>query len=218
MKQYLSVLLILISFNGWGKKDSVAGNNYQRYATYERHTAIATVSLGFIDDYRRNYSMPAGFEKSNTTGFTPLYIKLEYGLYRHTSIAVDFNYDAFVYNYKQDYVGNNGPFTRYRTDNARMFGGGITLFYHLQQYIHLKRFDPFVGIGASLNNIRYGAYPQGDSTVVKFDHIVTPYLKVGARYYVSNNFSLFGDLGFDKQSIFSLGFSCRFNHKSQRKK
>ena len=218
MKQCVTVLLILVSFNGWGQKDSVAGNNYQRYTTYEHHSVMAAVSLGFIDDYRHNYSMPARFEKSNTSGFTPFYAKLEYGLYKHTSIAVTFNYDAFVYNYKQDYKGNNGPFTRYRTDNARMFGGGITLFYHLQKYIHLNHVDPFVGVGVSLNNIRYGAYPQGDSTAVKFDHVVNPYLKVGARYYISNNFSLFADIGFDKQSIFSLGFSCRFNHKSLLRK
>ncbi len=211
MRLLLSFLFVLISFRGWSQTDSTVGSNYPVLTTYERHYAMATVSLGFIDYYRHNYTLPSGFEKSNTSGFTPFYAKLEYGLYKHISIGVTFSYDAFIYNYKQDYTGNNVPFTRYRTDNARIFGGGLTVFYHLQKYIHIKHLDPFAGVGVSLNNLRYGSYPMGDSTGVKFDHIVTPYLKAGARYYLSGKCSLFGDIGFDKQSIFSLGFSCRFS-------
>ncbi len=69
---------------------------------------------------------------------------------------------------------------------------------------------PFIGLGLSLNNIKYSAHPEGDSTIVKIDHTVTPYLKAGARYYISDKFSLFADVGYDKQSVISIGFSCRF--------
>lgn len=209
MKHRLLLLLIAASLAGKAQTDSTSVAA-PRYATYERHSALATVSVGFADDYRHNYSLPAGFEKGTTTGFTPFYAKLEYGLYQHISIAVLFSYDAFVYNYKQDYTGNNGPFARYRTDKARIFGGGLAAFYHLQSIIHIRHLDPFVGIGVSLNNIHHGTYPSGDTTARKTEHIVAPYLKVGARYYVSSKVSLFADAGYDKQSMVSLGISCRF--------
>ena len=160
--------------------------------------------------YRYNYSVPSGFAKGNTSGFVPVYLKFEYGFTSNISLAATMGYDAFIYNFKQNYIGNNGPFTRYKTNNTRIFSGGITAFYHIGRFIPIKHLDPFIGIGISLNNIRYGSFPQGDSTVIKLDHTVTPYLKAGTRYYISNKFSLFADFGYDQQSIFSLGASCRF--------
>jgi len=182
---------------------------------YKKHSTTATLSVGFVDDYRQNYTLPVGFQKSNTSGFAPIYGKLEYGFFDHISVAVTASYDAFVYNFKQDYTGNNGPFVRYRSNNTRIISGGLTAFYHLDKTFHVNNLDPFVGIGLALNNIRYRALPQGDSTLTKFDHTVTPYLKAGARYFINDNFNLFGDIGYDKQSIFSIGASCRFGHKKK---
>lgn len=193
-----------------GQTDSSANNSFRGHNAYERYTTIATLSVGFIDGYRNNYTLPAGFYKGNSSGAAPFYGKLEYGVYEHISIGLLLGYDAFLYNFKQEYTGNNGSFIRHRTNSVRIFSGGVAAFYHLGRFIHSSRLDPFIGIGLSLNNIRYSAYPQGDSTIIKKEHVVSPYLKVGARYYISDQFSLFGDLGYDKQSIFSLGFSCRF--------
>ena len=210
MKTRLIILLVLASIACKAQKDTTVAADYGTHTPYERHSIIATASLGFIDDYRQSYTLPSGFEKGKISGFIPFYAKLEYGLCKHISIAATFGYDAFVNNYKQDYTGNNGPFTRNLKDNTRIFSGGITGFYHLDQQIHIKHLDPFIGVGLSLSNIRYSSYPQGDSTVTKFDHKVTPYLKVGARYYISSRFSIYADAGYDKQSIVSVGASCRF--------
>jgi len=209
MRTNFIVLFILASIACRAQGDTAMAD-YGMHTPYERHSVIVSASLGFFDDYRQNYTLPTGFEKGNISGFTPFYAKLEYGLCKHISIAATFGYDAFVYNYKQDYTGNNGPFTRKLKDNTRIFSGGVTGFYHLDRQIHIKHLDPFIGVGLSLSNIRYSSYPQGDSTATKFDHKVTPYLKVGARYYITSRFSIFGDVGYDKQSIISLGASCRF--------
>jgi len=209
MKTYLTVLIALLSTSSWGQ-DTAAHKRKPMHATYVRHSVIPSVSLGFVDAYRNDYSLPAGFQKGNTSGFVPVYVKLEYGLGKRIGLAATLGYDAFNYNFSQQFEGNNGIFTRNKTSAFRMFRAGLTAFYHLGDVIRVNRLDPFVGLGFTINNIRYSAYPQGDSTAVRSDHNTTVYLKAGARYYISDKFSLYGDLGYDKHTIFSLGFSCRF--------
>ena len=207
MKSCLLSLLSFISVSAFAQDTTAAR---LAHSVYEYHSIIATASLGFVDGYKQSYTLPAGFQKNNTSGYHQVYAKLEYGLTKHISLGATFSYDAFTYNFGQEYTGNSGAFTRYRTDNFRLLSGGLTAFYHLNDVIHVRNLDPFVGVGLSLNNIRYSNYPQGDSTVTRLEHNVTPYLKVGARYYISSVFAVFADLGYDKESIFSIGGSCRF--------
>lgn len=209
MKAYFSLLLLLVSAPLWAQQDTAAGHHGLK-ATYIRHSVVATAALGFIDANRSDYSVPVGFSKGNVSGFIPFFAKLEYGITDHISLGATFCYDAFVYNMLHEYTGYNGPFTRYKTNNTRILNGGISAFYHLGSTLHSRRLDPFIGLGISLNNIRYRANPQADSTTIKIDHTVTPYLKIGTRYYISDKFSLFGDLGYDKQALLSIGVSCRF--------
>ncbi|MES2701802.1 MAG: hypothetical protein V4649_04140 [Bacteroidota bacterium] len=178
-----------------------------------RHKIIATVAVGFIDNYRTSYSLPAGFEKSNTTGFAPVYGKLEYGLTPKITIAAIMSYDAFVYNYNQLYDGHNGAIRRYRADRFRAFSGGIAGTYYFKPIGSGRPLQPFASIGVSLSNIRHSAYPQGDSTVVRKEHALSPYLKVGARYFITDKFGVYADAGYDRQSFFSLGVSCYFSKK-----
>jgi hypothetical protein len=219
MKHFLSLLFILFTLAGYSQQETPAPTPTVKKAwksSYKQHTTTATLSVGFVDGYRQDYTLPVGFKKSNTSGFAPVYGKLEYAFFKHVSVAATIGYDAFVYNFKQEYTGNSGAFTRYKTNNTRIFSGGVTGFYHLDKYIHVNNFDPFIGIGLALNNIRYQAFPQGDSTLTKIDHTVTPYIKAGARYYITDKFNLFGDIGYDKQSIFSIGVSCRFHCKKTK--
>ena len=208
MKTCLTLLLSLCAITGWAQQDSASKKGAQAY--YVRGSVIPSVAFGFIDAYRNNYSLPSGFAKNNTSGFVPVYIKLEYGLTANIGLAATLCYDAFNYNFSQQYVGSNGPFLRYRTDAFRDFSSGLAAFYHLGNVIRVKRLDPFAGIGLSINNLRYNAYPQGDSLAIRTDHTTDLYVKVGARYFISRKFSLYGDAGYDNHTIFSFGFSCRF--------
>ena len=212
MRIPFSVLLILFSIPSRSQQDTA---NFLKpvIKDYQPHPVLATISFGFVDPYKNDYSLPSGYIKNNTSGYSLFYAKLECTLNNQLSLAATFGHDAFIYNFSQVYSGNNGNFIRYKTDGFRLFSGGLTAFYHLESLIRAKHLDPFIGFGLSLNNIRYSAYPQGDTVAVKLTHTVTPYLKAGARYYISEKFSLFGDLGYDKQSIFSLGVSCKFSKK-----
>jgi len=218
MKRFFSVLLTICSLTAWSQRDTAANKKMFPHSVYERHSVQATISLGFIDANRSDYKLPVGFQKTNTSGYANVAAKLDYGLGKQISLAANLGYDAFVYNFSQSYQGNNGIIRRYKTNAFRAFALGLVANYHLGKLISIKHLDPFVGAGISLNNTRYNAYAQGDSTLIKIDHTVSPYLKAGAHYYISDKFSIYGDLGYEKQSIFSIGFSCRFFAKSKTSK
>lgn len=216
MKYFLTLMIAFSACTARAQDTAAHKPNWQSY--YKRHSTIITAAIGFMDNYRMDYSLPVGFQKSNTSGFAPISARVEYALTDHIGISAGFGYNAFQYNFKQEYTGNNGPFTRYRTNNTSIFSAGVAAYYHLDKFIRINRFDPFAGIGISLNNIRYSAFPQGDSTLTRVDHTVTPYLKVGGRYYISDKFSLFGDVGYEKQGVICIGFSCRFDSQKKAKK
>jgi len=211
MKNFLTILLPFLSIAAWSQQDSALGSVGRSHnPAYQQHTTIATLSLGFVDPYRKDFPMPKGFEYNNTSGYAMVYGKVEYGAGKNVSIGDNALNDAFVYNYSQIYSGYAGNIKRYKADRFRIFAIGAFASWHLGNKIRVKNLDPFVSVGLNLNNIRHSALPQGDSTVVSLSHSVTPSIKVGARYYISRRFSLLADLGYDKQSIFSLGCSCRF--------
>ena len=213
MKTYLTLCCLLLSASLWAQHDTAGKAPMKMKGTYQLHSTIATIGLGFIDNNRQNYTLPAGFSKGMVTGFIPFFARIEYGLTRTVSIGASLGYDAYVYNNKHDFTGNNGAFSRYAANNTRILSGGLAVFYHLGSARHSRNLDPFIGAGVALNNIRYSAYPQGDSTALKVDHSLTPYLKAGVRYFISDRFSLYGDVGLDQQAIITLGASCRFFNK-----
>jgi hypothetical protein len=203
MNKYL-FLLTLFPVIARGQDTAVSCATNQKCAHI-----LATFSLGAINAYRDNYSLPQGFEKNNVSGFLPLYAKLEYGITHHTGLAATFGYDAFIINYNQLYQGHDGMVKRYRSNAVTTLSAGASLFYHVVPFERIKRVDPFVGLGFSLNNVRQSAHPQGDSIVAIRENLISPYIKAGVRYYLSYNFSLFADAGYDKRSIVTLGASVR---------
>lgn len=174
-----------------------------------RTNIIGTLSVGAINNYRNDYTVPAGFERNSVTGFLPMIGKIEYGIGRHTGLAATFGYDAFMVNYYQLYQGHEGTIRRYKSNRVQILSAGVSMFYHILPYERIDRWDPFVGLGFSLNNITQHGYPQGDSSIFLTEHSVTPYLKAGVRYYITYNLGLFAEAGYDQRSVASFGASVR---------
>ena len=181
-----------------------------QHAAFVRHSVIATIAVGFADYYRSSYAFPKGFDKNNFTGFAPVYGKVEYGISKHVGLAAILSYDVVYANYYQLFYANGNTYTRYKTDKVTIAGGGVAAYYH---FMPVKKLDAFVGVGLSLVNVHHTMLAQGDSTVLYTDRNVAPMLKAGARYYFVDKGSVFADLGFDKQSVFSIGFSARLFRK-----
>jgi hypothetical protein len=219
MIKYTLIFLLLLSVSAAAQDTAVAHKIRPIDPNCKKHTYIATMALGFINSYKTDYTVPANFEKGNTTGFSPLQVKLEYCISNRVSLAFAGAYGTAVFNSFQLYEGNNGTIKRYKTNHWRILGLGLTAYYHLGYLIQVKGLDPFIGAGISLNNIRHSALPFGDSTIINKTHGVTPSIKAGARYYFSDKVSVFADAGYDKLSMFSLGFSCKVTpakHKSAK--
>ncbi len=181
--------------------------------SFIRHSVIATLAVGFADGHRNDFSVPSGFEKNNTSGFAPVYGKLEYGISNNMSVGVLLGYDGYMGNYYQLYTANGKDYKRNRSDKTDIYSAGLSANYHFGKIIPVKRLDVFVGVGFTLNNEHHSALPQGDSTVKLTDRNVTPTLKAGVRYYLASRSSLYADLGYDKNSMFCVGYSCRFMKK-----
>jgi hypothetical protein len=210
MMKYTAILFLLLSTVARAQ-DSIQIQPSPAFGdAHIRGSYTATMAIGFINGYRSGYAVPVGFEKGNVTGFAPVFAKLEYAASNHLSLAATASYGSLYFNTLQLYTGYNGPIKRFRTNKFRVFSGGLTAYYHLGHMLNVKRLDPFVGLGINLNNIKESAFPDGDTTYIKTSHSATPYLKLGARYFVSDKVSIFADAGYDKLSMITLGFSCRF--------
>lgn len=183
----------------------------------EPHQVTLAVAAGFADPYRAGYTVPTRFEKSDVSGFAPVYARIEYAITKNTGIGATFSYDAFYAAYYQLYEVNGTPSTykRNHTDKVTVFGAGLSLYYHLGSFLKVKRLDPYISAGFALNNITNQAKPQGDTITATKEHTVSPSIRIGARYYFTSIASLFADAGYDQQSYFSVGFSCRFLKKKK---
>lgn len=208
MMRFVFILLLFVTGATWAQ--DIAPVSGHKGSAYQPHTYVATLGIGFVNSYRTDYSVPATFERGNTTGFAPIFGKIEYGLTPHFSMAVAGAYNVLYFNSFHLYPGYNGDIKRYTADQFRIMNVGLTGFYHFTGLFHISRLDPFIAFGAGINNIRNTALPQGDSVIIRRTHTITPSLKVGARYYISDKVGVYADAGYDKLSIVNLGVSCRF--------
>lgn len=189
-----------------------------------KNTISGTASVGFINGYRKEYTVPAGFEKGNMTGFAPIYVRAEYGIAKMVTLGFSTSWSTIYFNsFKMD-MGYNGPIRRYYPNKWRLFSGGLIAYYHFTNLIYAgatekkAKLDVFIGGGINLNNISETARPQGDSLIVKTSHTATPIIKLGARYFIGGGTSVFADAGYDRLSLFSIGASHSFMPKRFRAK
>lgn len=181
-----------------------------------KHWVYGTLSAGFMNGYKKEYTVPAGFEKGNTSGFTPIYARIEYGIADMVTLGFSTSWSTIYFNSFKTDMGYNGPIKRYYPNKWRLFSGGLIAYYHFDNVIYIPYLDLFVGAGINLNNISENARPQGDSIITQTSHTALPTIKIGARYSFAPHFSVFGDVGYDKLSIFSVGVSCSFLPKRYR--
>lgn len=174
-----------------------------------------SVSTGFGDPYRTDYSVPAMYQKSDVSGFAPIYGRAEYAVSKYFGLGATFSYDAFYAAYYQiiEKNGSVAVYKRNHTDKVTVFGAGLNLYYHLGNVIKSKKLDPYISAGFALNKITHDAAPATDTIQASTLRTVSPSLRVGVRYYFTPIASFMVDAGYDKQSYCTVGFACRFPKK-----
>ncbi len=185
-------------------------------SAFVKNTYTLTLGVGFANGYRQAYSVPTGFEKGPMSGFAPIYARAEYAVSNRVSIGFGMAFNTIYFNNARVDSGHTGIVRRTATNKWRFFSGGLMAMYHFGHIIKNNKVDLYAGAGLNLNNIAESARPKGDSTVSVTSHSVTPAIRIGGRYYISDKFSLHADAGYDKLSVFAIGASCRFDGRKKK--
>jgi hypothetical protein len=215
MRLYFTILFMAVAVmaKAQGAPVDSAVAETQR-AAYVRHSTILSLGVGFMDLYKSGYKLPNGFADKQSSGFTPVYLKVEYGLGKHFGLAANFMYDGFYETYAQHYYYYGTVYSRYIKDQVHAFQAGLLVNYHFAELIPVKRLDVYIAAGGCLNRVAHNNMPQDDTTVQsQTKHGAVPVAKLGLRYNISSHAAIYAEGGYDGASIFGVGFSCRFFRK-----
>lgn len=162
--------------------------------SFHKGDNIVSFGIGFPNISMNNiYS-----NGSYSWGLPPMYGKYEYGIMDELSIG-----------------GRIGMGTgRYKYMNVRANNFGMSMsvvgYYHFNKLIPVSRLDVYAGAG--LGSI-YRSYEtiSGPNTVYRDnDFSIRPVFLVGARWYFTQTFGVYGESGYDGLSVMNLGISLRF--------
>lgn len=217
-KATLLLYILFIGLHSWAQEAAKPAATkakkphyaYTGAATHIPHTYTATIALGISDPNRHNITVPSTFTSNNIKGFAPIYLKAAYALNSEYSLAVQVATNRIYHDYYHTYYSNGNRFKRYGTETIRIRCYGLSAQYHLNKWLPTKRMDVFAEVGLLMQNIRYTDHPQGDSLINSLERKTSPVLKIGARYFITNNTSLYVDAGIDQLSFLALGCSYRF--------
>jgi len=183
------------------------------FKSFEKQTTVLGISFGFGDWNKQHYKMPDSSRYGSGSMSLPIYFSAERAVAKHMSVAAGIAYDIFYYNYSKEGYGNGNPFYRPQTDKVRIISPSLALYYHFNKFFRSPNLDVFLGIGGRANYLKHNNYPSGDSVSSTVQPDFNPMVKLGVRYYLNRNAAFYGDLGYDRMSFLSLGFSFRLYGK-----
>jgi opacity protein-like surface antigen len=142
--------------------------------------------------------------------FGPLYFKYEYGVAEHIGLGINFAYATNEISYNYDDIDDNGNDVVYKeVDTRKTYSILARVNFHFGD---AEKFDPYLGVGLGYRDAKWtfeSNDPDGFNadykTLVKFGFETT----VGVRYFFSDNFGLYGEVGGAK-SIVQLGLCGKF--------
>lgn len=165
--------------------------------SFSAKTGLLSFGIGFPN------RSGAGYDWDNDRlGFGPLYVKYEHGILDELGIGGYVAGAASRHKY--------GPNDRF-TDKIFSVSIGAMAYYHFNKLIPVRKLDVYAGAGIGGRQLTYTydddwAGSRGDRT--NFD--VIPLFKVGARYYFTKMFGVYGEGGYDDMSDVNLGITLRF--------
>ncbi|MBA3827830.1 MAG: hypothetical protein H0X33_02740 [Taibaiella sp.] len=208
-------LLLLYSSATWAQKNyDKEDRGTSKKWSYSRHNTIVTLSIGVYDWQRNNYQLADSYKHQYTQGFSPIYLHVEHAITGSIGLTANLVFDQFHYNYTKLKGFANADYVHY--DKVVVWSAGLAAYYHFRKLFSNPKVDPFAGVGVSFSQVshHYGLTdtvtiadvnpPNGTETTI------APIIKVGIRYYLDRNFSLYADAGYDKASIVGVGLSYRF--------
>jgi len=161
--------------------------------SFNKSTSLLTFSYGFPNVSVSGYS----HKGENRVGFGPVYAKYEHGIIDEVGIGGQMALSGGRYDY-----GSN------QSEKVSTVHFAILGYYHFNKLIPVSQLDVYAGSGLAFRNraVRYSDDFYDNTTHTA----VTLAVKVGARYYLKNNFAFYGEVGDDNMSDVNLGVTFRF--------
>lgn len=169
--------------------------------SFDRTSGLLSFGIGFPNRSGAGYDYWGG--DSKRMGIGPGYIKYEHGIM--DEIGIGGYVAAAASRYK------HGPDRRY-TDRTIAVSVGAMGYYHFNKLIPVRKLDVYAGVGLGFRQLSYSydddynGFDEDDRS----DFDVMPLFKVGARYYFTKVFGLYGEAGYDNMSDVNLGITLRF--------
>lgn len=160
--------------------------------SFSKTASLLTLSYGFPNESVSGYS----HKGSNRFGFGPVYAKYEHGIIDEVGIGGQLALAGVRYDY------NNN-----QTERVKTFHFAVLGYYHFNKLIPVKELDVYAGTGLAFRSrsVTYSDDVYDNYSGSDVDLTV----KVGARYYVKDNFAFYGEGGFDGMSDINLGVTFR---------
>lgn len=193
-KIFLTTTLAILALSAF---DAHAGGFYstsyksRNSGSFSKNTNLLSFGIGFPNHINASYN--------NFGGFGPIYAKYEHGIMDEISVGA---YVAAGFgNYRQ------GWGTAYKVNVFGLSIGALG-YYHFNKLIPVKQLDAYAGAGFGVRSLAYST----DSGFTTPDNTFKPIgiVKVGARWYFSNSFSVYAESGYDRMSSFNTGVTLRF--------
>ncbi len=165
--------------------------------SFDRSSNLLSFGYGVPNRTAARYDF---WTDDNRIGFGPGYIKYEHGILDEIGIGM---YGAVAASQHK-----HGPNKRYK-DRTLALSLGVMGYYHFNKLIPVSKLDVYAGAGFGF---RHQVYNYDDSfdndSFSDFDPLVL--FKVGARYYFTKTFGVYGEGGYDGMSDVNLGITLRF--------
>lgn len=165
--------------------------------SFSARSGLLSFGIGFPNRSGAGYDWD-----SDRLGFGPLYVKYEHGILDELGIGGYVAAAASRHKY--------GPNDRF-TDKVFSVSVGAMAYYHFNKLIPVRKLDVYAGAGIGGRQLTYSYdddWNGGRSHDSEFD--VIPLFKVGARYYFTKMFGVYGEGGYDDMSDVNLGITLRF--------
>ena len=199
MKKILLLALATTCLGLYSNNASAQSKNFYETPYKERNSGSFSKGTGLFSlGYGiGTFNGIVGFGYS-TLPIGPIYLKYEKGIMDELSIG---GYIAPEYRITK--INGNAHST------TLGLGIGVLGYYHFNKFIPIEKLDVYAGVGFG---IKYQSDSYNNTTIFKNSSKIypRPLVKVGARYYLGDNFAVYLESGYDYSSNLNLGITLRF--------
>ncbi len=183
----LSLFMISSSANSFYKTPY----KYRNSGSFEKGTSILSLSYGF--DYQHGFKDKFYVANSH---LGPFQAQIEQGVLEELGVA-----------FRMGVAFSEGKHMTYQF-NTTSFTLGLHAIYHFNRFIPLESLDVYVGAGVG-GRYNVLAFERNEMTGVE-EFKVNPVAFLGVRYYITPNFGIYAQGGYDGFSTIQAGVSFRF--------